>query len=112
MLPILDALKKADAIVFASPIYYFTITAQLKSAIDRTYALINDKAPIKQAALLLTSGDKDVKASDGAVVMYKNICAYSKWENAGIIIAGGLHDKNDIVGRDELDKAKSLGRDI
>jgi len=54
---ILDALRKADALVLASPVYYFGATAQIKLAIDRTYALLCEKTPIKRAALLMTCGD-------------------------------------------------------
>ena len=49
MTKILNALKKADALVLASPVYYWSVTAQLKLAIDRTYALLRAKTPIKQA---------------------------------------------------------------
>jgi multimeric flavodoxin WrbA len=112
MLQILDALRYADAIVFASPVYYFAVTAQLKLAIDRTYALISDKAPIKRSALLITCGDNKHEAADGAVVMYNNIRSYSKWDDAGVIIATGLHEKNDIAGRAELEKAQALGSAI
>jgi len=112
MVSILDALQNADTLVLASPVYYFTITAQLKLALDRTFALNGVRPSVKRTALLMTSGDDDVKVADGAVVMYRNICAFCIWEDAGVIIAGGLHGKDDIVGRNELDKARSLGREI
>ena len=112
MLQILDALRKADALVLASPVYYFGVTAQIKLAIDRTYALLSEKTPIKRAALLMTCGDSSVDAAEGAVVMYKRILAYSKWEDAGIIIAAGLHEPDDIDGRDELTQARQLGAEI
>jgi len=109
---ILDALRKADALVLASPIYYFSVTAQIKAAVDRTYALISDKAPIGKAALLITCGDSDIEAAEGAVTMYNKICAYSKWDDMGIVIAGGLHGKDDVNGRDELEQARKLGIEI
>jgi len=112
MIQILDALKGADALVLASPVYYFTVSAQLKLALDRTYALLSVGTPIKRAALLVTCGDKTEEAAEGAVVMYKHICTYSKWENAGIVIVPGLHGKDDIAGRDELKKAWMLGIEI
>lgn len=109
---VLAAIKTADTIVLVSPVYYFDLTAQLKLAIDRTYALLSVGTPIKKAALLMTCGDNTVKAAEGAVVTYKSICAYSKWEDAGIIIAAGLHNPGEIEGRDELVKAQMLGREI
>jgi len=112
MPPVLEALKTADAIVFASPVYYFDMSAQLKLAIDRMYALLSVGTPIKKAAFLMTCGDDSEKVAEGAVVTYNNICAYSKWEDAGVIIATGLSKPGKIEGRAELEKAKQLGMEI
>lgn len=43
---ILEKMIKADIIVLASPIYFYSITGQMKNLIDRSYAkfnLLNDK---------------------------------------------------------------------
>ena len=108
MTHILDALKTADALVLASPVYFWGVTAQLKLAIDRTFALLRAKTPIKRAALLLTCGSR-VGATD---LMFQTMCEFSGWENAGIIVESGLHDPDAIKGRDVLEKAKTLGREI
>ena len=112
MSAILESLKKADALVLASPVYFFDMTAQLKLAIDRTFALLSVGVPIKKAALLMTCGDDSADAANGAVLAYRNTCSYSKWEDAGVIIATGLHDPGEIDGRAELDKARALGQSI
>ena len=109
---ILEALKTADALVLVSPVYFFGMTAQLKLAIDRTFALLSAGTPIQKAALLLTCGDNSEKAADGAVITYKSICSYSRWEDAGVIIATGLHKPGEIEERGELGKAQALGRGI
>ena len=51
------AVLEADVLVFVSPLYYFGFTAQLKTFIDRLYA-INGKlrAQIEKKAILLTAG--------------------------------------------------------
>ena len=56
---ILPAYKEADMIVFASPIYYFTMSAQIEAAIQRVYC-IGKPLKAKKAALLLTSGSPGV----------------------------------------------------
>ena len=48
------AIAKADAIVFAAPIYYFGLPAQLIAAIDRFYACGDDLKFPKKAALIVT----------------------------------------------------------
>ena len=56
---IIPAYKEADMIVFASPIYYFTMTAQMEAAIQRVYC-IGKPLKAKKAALLLSSGSDGV----------------------------------------------------
>jgi len=117
---ILDALRKADAVVFVSPVYFYDMTAQLKLVIDRTFALLevdaageyNVSTPIKKAALLMTCGDSTEEAAAGAVLAFRNICSFAKWENAGAVIATGLYTPGEIDGRPELDKARALGQTI
>ncbi len=109
---VLAAIHKADTLVLASPIYYWGVTAQLKCAIDRLYPLINDKAPIKQAAMLLTCGNASEDVNEGAVFMLDRLCRAYKWDKAGVVTAAGLHEKGEIAGRAELEEARALGKDI
>lgn len=83
---VMPAYKDADMIVFASPIYYFDVTAQLSAAIQRVYA--NGKpAKASRAALLLSSASPS--PYDGAIATYKSILAFTGIEDAGIITAAG-----------------------
>jgi multimeric flavodoxin WrbA len=55
-------LKDADAIVFASPIYWFTMSAQMKLALDRCYALITPEGHAfrgKKIGLVFSFGGED-----------------------------------------------------
>jgi len=113
MQEIIEAIRVADAVVFASPIYFFAISAQLKLAIDRTYALLKEDIKVKRCALLLTCADhKNDEAEAGAVLSYQKMVSYKKWENAGIVVVTEVNDKNDIIGRPELEDAYNLGRRI
>jgi len=114
MTQIINALYQIDTLVFASPVYHTSVTAQLKLAIDRFFVGENHPFPIKRAALLLTCFQKTAEAAGakGAVDLYKNLSKYKGWENYGIIIAPGLDGKHDIKGREELKQAKQLGCNI
>ena len=82
----------ADMLVFASPIYYFTLSAQLQSAIHRTYAIGIPKN-IRKVALILSSGSPDVYGP--AIAQYNwSIVEYWKVENAGIFTANGLENRS------------------
>ena len=112
MPPILDALRTADVLVLASPVYYFNVSAQIKLAIDRFYALLELGMAVKRAALLMTCGNTSETAAASSISMFRQICAYQKWEEAGIIIAPGLHSPGEIKGRAELEQARRLGENI
>ena len=83
---IMPAYKEADMIVYASPIYYFAMTAQLYAAAQRIYAI---GKPVKatKSALLLSSGSPGVY--DGAIGTYKIMSGYLGMEDMGIITAAG-----------------------
>ncbi len=80
----------ADAIVIASPIYWFTISAQTKICIDRWYALEgDDKNPLqgKKLGLVLVYGDTDLYTSGGinAIHTFESLARYVGMEIAGMV---------------------------
>ena len=77
------AFTESDMVVFASPIYYFTMTAQIQAATQRMYCIMKPKAT--KAALLLSSMSPNVY--DGAVGEYKGILGFTGIEDMGIITA-------------------------
>ncbi len=102
---ILPAFKEADMIVFASPVYYFTMTAQIEAAIQREYC-IGKPVRAKKAALLLSSGSPGVY--DGAIAQFQGYCAYTQIESAGIIIAHGAENKSEAKLDEIREFAKAL----
>jgi multimeric flavodoxin WrbA len=110
MTEILNAIQKADCIVFASPVYFCSVSGQLKLALDRTTALTGVKMPAKQAALLMTCMDR--ASAEPAIAMYKTTLPFKKWNDAGIIIASGLSGTNSIDDFEELEQARQLGKEI
>ncbi len=89
---VLPAYKESDMIVFASPIYYFDMTAQLSAAIQRVYC-IGKPQKAKKAALLLSAGSPN--PFEGAIATYKNMLAYMQIEDAGIFTAAGDENKSE-----------------
>ena len=79
---IFAALREADVVVFASPVYFWDITGTLKTVIDRLYApLMNGSmgAP-KETVLLMTSGGSPI---DHMLNWYQNFQSWLKWKNLG-----------------------------
>lgn len=83
-------INAADVIVFASPIYYFTLSAQLQAVIQRCYA-INHPAKAKGAVLLLSSYSPDVYT--GAIAQYRDMLHYMGLKDLGIITADNTTNK-------------------
>ena len=85
MRQIYDALKDAEMLVLAAPIYYHGISGQLKCAIDRFYSVLYPTAPksLKKVAMFLSSGDPDMY--EGAKFSYDgDFLGYLGLEGMGI----------------------------
>ena len=101
MQDIYPEILSSDMIVFASPIYYFTLSAQLQAVIHRTYAIDIPKN-VKKVALIMSSGSKFVYGA--AITEYfQSIVEYWGVENAGIFTANGRQNKSE-KKRNELYK--------
>ncbi len=104
---ILKELDTADAVVFASPIYWFDITAQLKSVIDRMYARAKVGFHFHKTALLLDSASDGVY--DAAIAQYKSMTGYLRWEDLGIITVPGMSSKGAMKESPAMNKVHCLG---
>ncbi|HEY3424690.1 MAG TPA: flavodoxin family protein [Negativicutes bacterium] len=107
-------LEQADIVVFATPLYWFTFSVQLKAAIDKFYSFVIGKRPlkVKESMLLVCGGGTDSNTYDGIVKSYKLIADFLNWKDSGIVIVPGLHDKDDILKTDGLKRAETLGKNI
>lgn len=105
MTKVYPALEECDALVIASPVYYFTMTAQIQAAIQRIYAIDHPPKATK-AAMMLTSMSPDVY--DGAIGEYKGILGYMGLEDRGIVTI-----KDPENGTEEaLAKCRKLGKNM
>ncbi|MBQ3399792.1 MAG: flavodoxin family protein, partial [Lachnospiraceae bacterium] len=102
---IMPAYLEADMVVYASPIYYFTITAQLAAAMQRVYC-IGKPAKMKKAALLLSAGSPN--PFSGAIATYKDMFAFMGVEDAGICTVSGEDNKSEAKMAEIRAFAKSL----
>ena len=103
-------LKDADMVVFASPIYWFDITAQLKAVIDRLYVGATAGFHFHKTALLLDAGADHV--FDAAIEQYRATAAYVKWENCGIITVPNMESKGSMITCPKLTEVEALGESL
>ena len=88
---IMPAYLESDMVVFASPIYYSALTAQLEAAWQRVYC-IGKPAKATKAALLLSSGSG---AYDAAIAQYKAFTDYVGIQDMGVCTATGDENKSE-----------------
>ena len=116
MAKVYPAYREADVVVFAGPMYYWGITGQLKTALDRLFAVTESDpnwATPKKATVLLMASEGSGAANDKPVIdWYKSVTGFLGWENLGCIIAGGNLRVGDIKGKPEIDAARKLGASI
>ena len=103
-------LKEADVLIFGSPIYWFDMTAQLKTVIDRMYAGGSTGFHFHQTALLLDAGADHV--FDAAISQYKAMTSYLKWEDLGIICVPNMEDKGSMKESSKLGEVIQLAKSI
>ena len=103
---------EADVIVFASPIYYYNINAQVKSVMDRFYANNSALQGNKKTTLLITMADDTLKSAEGSEAFFKNYAEYMQWENLGGIAATNSWTRDDIEKSDFPQKAYELGKSL
>jgi multimeric flavodoxin WrbA len=105
MQQIYPVLEKADAIVIAGPVYWFTLSAQAKLCIDRWYALTVPAGQFrdKQIGIVLTYGDADLYTSGGinAIHTFESMGRYIGAEIAGMVY-GSAHEIGDAKKQPDL----------
>jgi multimeric flavodoxin WrbA len=108
-------LAAANAILIASPVYWFTISAQMKLCIDRWYAFqaSNWKEFIgKKVGIVLTYGDTDLYTSGGinAIHTFETMFRFLQMEIVGMVY-GTVMDIGDAQKHPELmEHAYKLGQ--
>ncbi|MFA6308841.1 MAG: flavodoxin family protein [Clostridia bacterium] len=112
MQDIYNKLTDAETIVIATPIYFYGISSQLKSIVDRLHNPIRGRFSVKRLVLLMVCADTIPTVFDSVVAMYQSILSYFSLQDGGIIRACGVKDKGDIAGNPVLNEAFELAKTI
>jgi len=120
--PVLAAVREADVLVMASPIYFGQITGQLKCFIDRTFSFLKPDymtsenpsrlEPGKKCVFILTQGDPN---SNMYANVYKEYETFLKWYGYEMhCLRGiGLLEKTDAEHNEELmSETRNLAKKI
>lgn len=104
------AILDADAVVFSMPVYWYSMPAQIKSAIDKMYSFVVGSKDIadKECALIACCEEEDMSVLDGVRIPYERTAALIKWRSVGEVLIPGVLNPGDIDKTDGLQKAAEL----
>ena len=103
----------ADVLVFATPVYYYCVSGQLKTMLDRANPLFGTDYAFTKAYLLATAAEAEPETVEGAVKAVQGwVDCFERCELADTIFAGGVNGIGDIAGHPALDTAYQTGREI
>ena len=103
----------ADVIAFATPIYYYGMSGQMKTILDRANPLFSSDYAFRDIYLLATAAEDGEHTVDGAVTGITGwIDCFEKARLAGTVFAGGVTGVGKIQGHPALEKAYNLGKHV
>lgn len=110
---IVQKMLTADVLVFATPIYYYEMSGQMKTMLDRANPLYPADYAFRDVYFLSTAADDEESASVRAVNGFEGwIECFPKARLAGTIFAGGVNGVGEIDGHSALEKAYEMGRAV
>jgi multimeric flavodoxin WrbA len=107
-----DLLLRTDALVVATPVYFYNMSAQMKAIFDRLYNPVRAKFPIRLTVLLSVCADDTQRAFDPLRATMAAIEGYLNWKHVGEVTVTDLEKKGDIAGHEALARARALGEKL
>ncbi|MDD6729248.1 MAG: flavodoxin family protein [Eubacteriales bacterium] len=110
---IVEKMLNSDVLVFATPVYYYSVCGQLKTLLDRANPLFASDYRFRDIYLLATAAedeDETVKGTETAVQGW--IDCSEKAELKKTIFAGGVNDAGEIKGHSALKEAYETGKQL
>ena len=104
-----ELLHQTDILVCASPVYFYGISAQLKTLIDRLHAPLRDQFPIRKLGLILVGAARLPELFDPILLQYRMLLKFFQLEDGGTVLVRGCRDKGDVCRTDGLRQARELG---
>lgn len=105
--------QNADVLVFATPIYYYEMSGQLKTFLDRLNPLYSAENSFSSVYLLTAAAENAKSASDNAVKGVQGwVDCFEGVKLAGVIRGIGVDREGAIRSSSVLEKAFEAGRNV
>lgn len=110
---IAEKVLNADILVFATPIYYYSVSGQLKTLIDRLNPLYSADYKFRKVYLIATAAEDEKETVKGTITAIKGfIECFERSTLAGVIFAGGVNMPGEIKGHPALIEAYNIGKSL
>ena len=110
---IMEKVLNADVVCWATPIYYYEMSGQMKTLIDRMNAMYPKDYKFRDVYLLTTAAENEVfvpKRAESGLTGW--IDCYGKSSLKGHIFCGGVGGPKEIEGNAKLQEAYELGKQV
>lgn len=110
---IVARMHDADVIAFATPVYYYEMSGQMKTLLDRANPLFPSDYRFREIYMLTSAAEEDGHVPERAVAGLGGwIDCFEKARLAGSVFAGGVNDAGEIEGHPSLKVAYDMGKTI
>lgn len=112
MAELLQKMIDCDVMVLASPVYFYSIDAQLKAVIDRTVARWTEVKD-KEFYYIVTAADNEKESGETTLNCFRGYadCVEGAKE-MGVIYGMGAYEKGEIIGTPAMAKAYEMGKGV
>lgn len=106
-------MKQADVIAFATPIYYYEMSGQMKTLLDRANSLYGNDYKFTDIYMLTTAAEDEAFVPQRAVSGLQGwIDCFERASLKGSVFAGGVNAPGEIEGHPALARAFALGQQV
>lgn len=112
MTDLLQKMIDSDVIVLASPVYFYSIDAQLKAVIDRTVARWTEIRD-KELYYIVTAADSELESAETTLACFRGFaeCVEGAQE-MGVIYGMGAYEKGEVKATPALTTAYQMGKSV
>ncbi|MPN50191.1 hypothetical protein SDC9_197817 [bioreactor metagenome] len=112
MSEILDKMQAADVIVMASPVYFYSIDAQMKTVIDRSLARWTS-IPNKEFYYIMTAAEKSATVMDCTLECFRGFATcLNGSQEIGVIYGKGVYQPGEILEMPAMQEAYKMGTNV
>lgn len=110
---IISKIQSADVVAFATPIYFYEMSGQLKTLLDRTVSIYSEPYKFRDIYLLATAAEEEAETPERAFNGLRGwVDCFEHARVAGQVFAGGVYEQHSIAGHTALETARRMGSQL